>query len=180
MKKVVIVLFAAFSLVSCISSSEDEKIIFDRDIKTIEKYVAENPITTVKEFNDPAIGILLQWRELSNSGISVLVGDSVSVNYTGRLVNNTVFDTSIESVAKENNIFNSQRTYAPFTFIHGANRVIVGFDYAISRMQKGDKLRVLIPSYFGYGRNPTGAIPGNSVLAFDLELVDVKPKTNSQ
>jgi FKBP-type peptidyl-prolyl cis-trans isomerase len=180
MKKVALALFAAFSLFSCISSMEDEKIIFDRDLKTIEKYVAENPITTVKEFVDPALGILLQWQEDSNSGIKVAVGDSVKVNYTGKLVNNIVFDTSIESIAKQSSIYNAQRSYEPLSYVHGVGRVIVGFDYAVSSMQKGDKVRVLIPSFFGYGRNPTGAIPANSVLIFELELVDVKPKTNPQ
>jgi FKBP-type peptidyl-prolyl cis-trans isomerase len=179
MKKVALVLFVAFSIVSCISSTEDDKILYDRDLKSIEKYVADNPITTVKEFNDPAYGILIQWSEASNSGITALVNDSISVNYTGKLINNVVFDTSLESVAKENNIFISSRTYAPYEYIFGANKVIFGFDYAISKMQKGDKARVLIPSYYGYGRMPQGIIPANSVLIFELQLVDVKPKKNS-
>jgi FKBP-type peptidyl-prolyl cis-trans isomerase len=180
MKKVALVLFVTFSIVSCISSTEDDKIIFDRDIKTIEKFVAENPITTVKEFVDPALGILLQWQEDSKSGIKAAVGDSVKVNYTGKLVNNNVFDTSIETIAKQFGIYNAQRTYEPLSYVHGVGRVIVGFDYAVASMQKGDKLRVLIPSFFGYGNAPQGVIPANSVLVFDLELVDVKPKTNPQ
>ncbi len=78
-------------------------------------------------------------------------GDNISVNYTGRLPDGKVFDTNIETVAKENNLFDPERTYTPFQFIVGKKMVIQGFDEGVIGMKVGDSKTLTIPPEKGYG-----------------------------
>ena len=85
---------------------------------------------------------------------------TVTVHYTGSLSNGQVFDSSV------------QRNQ-PLKFITGVGQVIKGWDEALSDMRKGEKRTLTIPPDLGYGANgrpPT--IPPNSVLLFDVELLD--------
>src|SRR5512140_3654265 len=72
-------------------------------------------------------------NETGNSRV-VKSGDTVQVNYTGKLENGTVFDTSIEEVAKQAGIYVSGREYAPLTFVAGAGQMIKGFDEGVIGM----------------------------------------------
>jgi FKBP-type peptidyl-prolyl cis-trans isomerase len=87
-------------------------------------------------------------------------GDKVTVHYTGKLTNDTVFDSSV-------------KRGQPFSFKLGAGQVIPGWDEGIALLQVGDKATFRIPANLGYGANPNGKIPANSVLIFDVELLDV-------
>ena len=73
----------------------------------------------------------------SGKGLNAKNGDTVVVNYTGRLLNGDVFDTSDEIVAQENNMFNSNRTYQPLSFLLGHGRVIKGWDEGIGLLNQG-------------------------------------------
>jgi FKBP-type peptidyl-prolyl cis-trans isomerase FklB len=158
----------------CVSDEENTQIIFEQDVQKIEQYVTQNPIASVKEAIDNGTGIRIYWTEASGSGVKVALGDTVFVNYTGKLLNNIVFDTSIEATAKANNLFNANRTYEPLEFIIGRGMVIPGFEFAVFNMQKGDKATVIMPSLYAYGTQANGGIPPNSPLLFELELVDIK------
>jgi len=89
-------------------------------------------------------------------------GDNVSVHYTGKLLDGTVFDSSVSRGQ-------------PFTFELGAGRVIKGWDEGIKYLKKGGKASLIIPSELAYGKRNMGSIPPNSVLIFDVELIDIKP-----
>ena len=90
------------------------------------------------------------------------IGDKVVVHYTGKLTNDTVFDSS-------------KKRGQPFTFKLGAGQVIKGWDEGIALMPKGTKGTLYIPSTMAYGaQSPTPLIPANSVLVFDVEVVDFK------
>ena len=96
------------------------------------------------------------------TGPSPRPGQSVTVNYTGRLGDGTVFDSSLP-----NN--------TPLTFVIGTGGVIKGWDEGVMTMKVGGKRRLIIPPQLGYGpagRSPM--IPGNATLHFDIELLDVK------
>ncbi|RZS95285.1 FKBP-type peptidyl-prolyl cis-trans isomerase [Cecembia calidifontis] len=160
-------------LSSCISDSENAQIIFERDKQKIEEFVRENPIPSVKEFSDPALGIRIFWQEVSNSGRKAFLGDTVVVDYVGKLLNGNVFDTSIESVARANNIFFPNRPYEPFRFAFGYESVIQGFLFGISQMEEGDKATVIMPSLYGYGRQASQGIPSNSILMFELDYIQL-------
>ncbi len=87
-------------------------------------------------------------------------GDKVVVHYTGKLTNDTVFDSSV-------------KRGQPFTFKLGAGQVIKGWDEAFQLLQAGDKATIKFGPVLGYGANPSGKIPANSILIFDVELLDV-------
>ncbi|MCZ7381862.1 MAG: FKBP-type peptidyl-prolyl cis-trans isomerase [Candidatus Methanoperedens sp.] len=85
---------------------------------------------------------------------AVKIGDNISVNYIGRLPDGKVFDTNIETVAKENNLFNAQRTYTPFQFVVGHKQVIKGFDEGVIGMKVGDSITLTIPPEKAYPLKP--------------------------
>lgn len=94
------------------------------------------------------------------TGKAINYFDTVSVNYKGALLNGEVFDQSKEG--------------QPFTFIVGAQQVIPGWDQGLTLFHQGGKGKLIIPSYLGYGDKEAGGIPANSVLVFDIDVVNVK------
>jgi FKBP-type peptidyl-prolyl cis-trans isomerase FkpA len=103
-----------------------------------------------------------------------LAGDTVSVNYTGKLLNGQVFDSSIEAVAKTSGLDQQGRTYEPIKFPVGNGQVIKGWDEGLLLLHEGEKAILIIPSALAYGNEGSGPIPPASTLVFDVELVSVK------
>lgn len=171
---IILLAFLGLGMSSCIDSDETEDAILVEDKRAIEQYLEDNPISSVKELNDEVTGIRILWQEVSNSGKLPTNLDTATVDYTGRLLSDRVFDTSIEAVAVENNIFSDLRNYIPIKFTVGRGMLIVGFEYAIEQMEEGDKATVIMPSLFGYGNSGSGDIPPNSPLIFELNLIEVK------
>lgn len=87
--------------------------------------------------------------------------DTVTVNYRGTLINGTEFD-------------NSYKAGQPVSF--SLNRVIKGWTEGLQLMSAGSKYKFYIPYQLGYGLNENGAIPGGSVLIFEVELLNVKKR----
>jgi peptidylprolyl isomerase len=86
------------------------------------------------------------------------IGDKVKVHYTGRLTNDTVFDSSV-------------KRGTPFEFKLGAGQVIKGWDEAFQLLDVGDKATIKLPPEIAYGPQAQGKIPANSILIFDIELL---------
>lgn len=105
----------------------------------------------------------LQYEVLKEGeGPQPSASDSVTVHYTGKLIDGTVFDSSVERGA-------------PATF--GVTQVIPGWVEALQLMKEGAKWRLYIPSQLAYGPNGAGNIIGpNSTLIFDVELIKVNKK----
>jgi peptidylprolyl isomerase len=94
------------------------------------------------------------------------IGDTVAVNYTGRLANGTVFDSNIDP--KFGHV-------TPFVFTLGAGQVIPGWDKGIVGMKVGEKKTLVIPPEDAYGAaGAGGVIPPNATLTFDVELLAIK------
>lgn len=109
------------------------------------------------------------------TGKTIAQGQNVKVNYSGKLLNGKLFDTNIESVAKENNIYNPQRPYEPMEVAAGVGQMIPGFDEALVMMKKGGKATVIIPFALAYGSRDMGPdLPAYSTLVFDIEIVDAE------
>lgn len=90
-------------------------------------------------------------------------GQKVSVNYSGFLIDGTMFDSSY----KRNK---------PFEFVLGQGRVIKGWDEGVALLNKGAKAKFIIPPHLAYGpRGAGGLIPPNSTLIFEVELIDIHP-----
>ncbi len=136
---------------------------------TIEAYVKENGI----EAQVTEEGVYYQITEMG-AGEKPQTGQTVKVNYTGYLLDGTIFDTSIEEIAKNSGNFNPMRPYQPIDFALGEGRVIKGWDIGIGLLPKGSKAKLIIPSPLAYGdRGAGGAIKPNAILVFDVELVDI-------
>jgi len=91
-------------------------------------------------------------------------GDVLSMNYTGRLTDGTVFDSNVDP--KFNHV-------EPFTFTLGAGQVIKGWDEGLVGMKVGEKKTLTITPDKGYGSQAVSIIPPNSTLIFEVELVGI-------
>lgn len=169
----ILVLLVAFS--SCISDEENLDVQFEQDLQKIEEYIQTVDTEYSRRETIEETGIVLLFTEEVESEELPQVRDSLFVNYTGMLLDGTVFDTSIEQVAQDNDVFNPNRTYAPFQVILGISNVINGWHWSLSQMKEGEKAIALIPSAYAYGSQANGPIPANSVLVFELDLVEVRP-----
>ena len=98
------------------------------------------------------------------TGSNPKVGQTVSVQYTGTLLDGTKFDSSYDHGGK------------PADFPIGVGQVIAGWDEGVPTMKVGGKRRLIVPGSLGYGANPpqTSPIPADATLVFDIELVAVK------
>jgi FKBP-type peptidyl-prolyl cis-trans isomerase len=140
------------------------------DDELIKDFLAENNIEAKKTESG-----LYYMVTNEGSGEKPQSGDTVSVNYTGKLMDGTVFDSSYEEVAKEAGVYNEQRNYGPIEIPIGKGRVIRGWDEGIMLLNEGSKATLYVPSVLGYGPRANGTtIPANSSLMFDVELVEVK------
>lgn len=85
--------------------------------------------------------------------MTIAIGDSVTLEYTGRLDDGTVFDTSRESVAEEAGLAEAQpeREYAPLTVEVGAEQVISGLEEGLVGLKEGTTKTLTIPPEKGYG-----------------------------
>jgi len=172
-------IFGAFSLISCVDADQTQEVILERDKQAIEKYLKENPISSVKEYSEPIEGFYMFWQVSTKpERNNLLRGDTVSVNYTGKTLDKKIFDSSIEQVARDNGIFSAGRKYQPLRYAVGYGLTISGFEFAISMMHPGEKATVIFPSRLGYGTQASGGIPANSPLIFELDLVQVKKGPN--
>lgn len=136
----------------------------------IAQYLKDNSITVAPEES----GIYFISNK-KGSGKTITQGQIVKVNYVGKLLNGKLFDTNIESIAKENNVYNPQRPYEPMEVPAGKGRLIPGFDEALLMMKKGGKATVIIPFAQAYGsRDMSPVIPAYSTLVFDIEIVDAE------
>lgn len=107
-----------------------------------------------------AQGGLVVQDEMVGAGDVARAGQVITVNYTGKLQNGMVFDSSIGR--------------SPFQFTLGAGEVIPGWDMGIQGMRVGGKRLLIVPASLAYGERAYGPIPANSTLIFEVTLLDVE------
>ncbi len=84
--------------------------------------------------------------------------DRVMVHYTGKLIDGTVFDSSVDRGQPAN---------------FAITEVVPGFGEGLKMMNKGSKYTLYIPAKLAYGNNGPGSIPPGSTLVFDVEVLDI-------
>ena len=104
-------------------------------------------------------GILMRQLEKGTGDRRPQLNSVVSVHYTGRLIDGTVFDTT-----------DGQDIPACFR----VREVIVGWQAALLRMHEGDRYEVFIPAKYGYGSMRLDDIPAWSTLCFEIELLRIQ------
>src|SRR5438270_13329190 len=100
--------------------------------------------------------------QVVGAGAEAKKGQTVSVHYTGWLMDGTKFDSSKDRGQ-------------PFSFPLGGGQVIKGWDEGVAGMKVGGKRVLIVPPSLGYGARGAGnVIPPNATLKFEVELLDVK------
>lgn len=94
-------------------------------------------------------------------GAEAKAGNTISVHYTGILVDGKKFDSSLDRGE-------------PLSFTLGVGQVIKGWDEGVAGMKVGGKRKLTIPSELAYGARAIGSIPPNSTLIFEVELLGIK------
>lgn len=131
-----------------------------RDDEAIQAYLAKNNIKAEKTEEGTYYEV-----QQTGSGEPAKEGQSISVKYTGTLLDGTVFDSNVDSS------FNHTE---PYTFTIGRGGSIKGFDDGLRHFNKGAKGRIFIPSVLGYGSQGQGKLKPNSNLIFQVEVLDIK------
>lgn len=150
MKLVLSFAVVAIFMGACKKTTSSEQAKIDEEI--IVKYIADNNL------NATATGTGLYYViDEVGTGAQCNSSSTVTVNYKGYFTDGDVFDQS-------------EATGATF----GLQQVIKGWTEGIPYFKEGGKGVLLIPSNLGYGTKKTGSIPANSVLIFDIELLDVQ------
>lgn len=135
---------------------EDSTLLTNDEI--IQAYIKENNLQNVQK---TASGLYYQITE-PGTGPLAQAGDMVTVHYT-------LYNLSLNGKQLESSLGRD-----PFEFQLGNGDVIRGWDEAFALLNEGSKATLLIPSQLAYGSQSRGAnMPGNSVLRFDVELVDI-------
>ncbi|WP_369974435.1 FKBP-type peptidyl-prolyl cis-trans isomerase, partial [Pedobacter sp. HMWF019] len=163
-KQCLLMLCLAGCLAACSKSNNDvpevdqAQIIaqFKADTTAIRAFVKANNLTEMKK--DEGSGIFYQVIAPGSGSVTYSASTQITADYTGRLLNGTVFETTTGKT--------------PATFALG--NVIAGWQFGIQKIQKDGKIRLIIPSYFAYGNVIKGSIPANSVLDFDITLNNVQ------
>lgn len=149
MKFIPIIVAVLLIFSSCIKKSNQPEI----DDQLINDYLVSKQLTATK---DPSG--LYYVMNVVGTGTAPTVFSTVEVKYKGSLINGTVFD----------------QTETDKTFTNALSGLIVGWQIGIPLMKEGGKATLFIPSGLGYGGRNLGVIPPNSVLIFEIELIDVK------
>jgi len=135
----------AFLNISC---NKTEKIKNTND-QEIQDYLSQNNLCAEKT----ASGLYFIIEELGTGNDFPTLDADVTVNYTGFFTDNRIFDQG-------KNVTFPLRT------------VIKGWQEGIQKFKKNGKGKLLIPSHLGYGPSGSGSIPANTVILFDVEILD--------
>lgn len=160
MKKYFIFLFltSIVALSSCLKEQADPfeaaKIQLVKDEEIIKKFIADSSISALRHES----GLYYQIIKPGSGNVVYNNNTSVTVNYKGSFLDGKIFDQT--------------KVNQPVSFtLFG---VIDGWKIGVPLIQKGGKIRLIIPSGYAYGSNARQGIPANSILNFDIELIDVQ------
>jgi len=144
--------FYSFILFVGFSACDKGQRILKNDIEKIEEYLDDNNLSAERTAND-----LFYIIEEEGNGEFPDLSSEVTVDYHGYLLNGSVFDSSLDRGE-------------PFEFF--LTEVIRGWREGIPLFSKGGKGKLFIPSHLAYGEAAQTNIPANSVLIFDIHLID--------
>ncbi len=159
MTRILLSSFVSFILILSVGCSKDKSCeslppdinVPVNEVAAVEQYLSSNNITGATKSDDGFYYKILE----AGSGAAPNLCSSVSIFYTGSLTNGTIFD-------------GTSTVPANFTL----NQLISGWQLGVPLVKKGGRLMLYLPPSLGYGSRSAGPIPPNSVLIFDIKLVD--------
>jgi FKBP-type peptidyl-prolyl cis-trans isomerase FkpA len=150
------ILLGLLLIVGVFSACKKDKYDADKQAETddalIVDFIAKNSIVAVKHSS----GIYYQIINPGSGNVNYTSNTSVSVTYEGRLLNGHVFDKSASTA----------------TFALGG--LIQGWQIGIPLIQKGGRIRLIVPSTLAYKNEARGSIPANAVLDFTIDLFNAQ------
>ncbi|MBR4756828.1 MAG: FKBP-type peptidyl-prolyl cis-trans isomerase, partial [Bacteroidales bacterium] len=171
----------AIYTISVLNKTDD---IVAWELDTLERYVATN----MSGVDSLKTGYYYKTIREPSSSTKFSTDTTFFINYTGRLLNGHVFDTTIEDTAKVHGIWSSKKTYAPkvitmneeyskitmaASYSEDGSTVVDGFAYCLSMLGIHEKGVCAFYSQLGYGASgSSGAIPAYAPIVFEIEAVD--------
>jgi FKBP-type peptidyl-prolyl cis-trans isomerase len=142
---------ATGAFVSCTKCSGDQAATTQQPATSAATPAASENVTELK----------IETLKPGNGAVAAS-GKKVTVHYTGKLTNGTVFDSS-------------EQRQVPFPFVLGQGQVIQGWEKGVEGMKVGERRKLTIPPQMAYGDKAIGSvIPANSTLVFEVELLNVE------
>lgn len=124
-------------------------------------------ISEATEGNNPnAITELQVSDQVVGEGAEAVAGKRATVHYSGWIYNTSAANN-------KGGQFDSSEGDSPFHFVIDRGDVIRGWDDGVKGMKVGGKRTLIVPPHLGYGSSAAGAIPPNSTLLFEIELLSV-------
>jgi FKBP-type peptidyl-prolyl cis-trans isomerase FkpA len=159
-RKTLMLLSIPFLLTSCLKDSEPEQCkpspptatAPDAEVTALQAYI--NIKGLAGSVTKHPAGFFYKIEE-AGSGITPNTCSIVRVTYEGKLTDDTKFDENREGTS----------------FI--LNQLITGWQYGIPLVKKGGKIKLYLPPTLGYGNRAQGEIPANSILIFEVQVLDV-------
>jgi FKBP-type peptidyl-prolyl cis-trans isomerase FkpA len=142
----------------------------------IKKYITDNNL----KVTTTASGLNYVITQKGNGQMPV-AGDTVVVNYVGKMLSGKVFETNVKAEAvKEKLAINPMNPFKPIRFPIGVPGMIAGWNEGLPLFTKGAKGTLILPSNLAYGEQGNGPIGPFTPLVFEIELVDiVHPNPNA-
>ena len=123
------------------------------EIQAVQQYLTDSSITATQHCSGMFYNVVT-----AGNGLAPTPCSYVTVKYVGKLANGTVFDKTADGA-----------TYSQYL-----SNLIRGWVNALPYVKEGGKIRLYVPPSLGYGSQAVGSIPANSVLVFEVELIDVQ------
>jgi len=133
---------------ACSTYSDEDLKGFD---KTIREWIRQQNI----QYKSTDSG-LYYYFENKGQGQKIKYTDSVTVQFKGTLLDSTIFE--IEK--------------APVTF--AVNEVIIAWKEVLLMSERKAKIKIIVPPQLGYGNHKLDKIPQNSILLYEIEIIDIK------
>ncbi len=137
------------SLTGCKTYSEDQKTSFAKTAK-------ELALKKGWKVNQSESGLCLEQQTIGEGNESIVRESIVTLRYKGSLLNGNVFDQTEPGKTMKANL----------------KGLIGGFQEGLIGQKKGAKIRLIIPPNLGYGDQALEKIPANSILLFEIEVID--------
>lgn len=168
LKRTVVILLSAFSLISC--KKIDEDVSSSKQVERIETYLA----TKTEPFTIDSDVYRVKTNVVDNSSnIALAVGDSLYIFYAQYIFNTApglLFNTNIKAVAEGDGIDSEAMVYEPLGLKYGESNIIAGLEIGLRNGIKGDSLMLYITSENAFKDKANGVVPKNSSIAMFVSI----------